>query len=89
MSLTKEAKQKLIADFATTKGDTGSPEVQIAVLTAQIAALAEHMKTHPKDLHSRRGLNSMVTKRRQLLAYVKKQDNARYEALIQRLKLRK
>ena len=89
MSLTKEAKQKLIAEFATAKGDTGSPEVQIAVLTAQISALAEHMKTHAKDFHSRRGLNSMVTKRRQLLAYVKKQDNARYEALIQRLKLRK
>ena len=89
MSLTKEAKQKLIADFATTKGDTGSPEVQIAVLTAEIAALAEHMKSHPKDFHSRRGLNAMVTKRRQLLAYLKKQDNARYEALIQRLKLRK
>ena len=89
MSLTKETKQKLIADFATTKGDTGSPEVQIAVLTAEIAALAEHLKTHPKDFHSRRGLNSMVTKRRQLLAYVKKQDNARYESLIQRLKLRK
>lgn len=89
MSLTKEAKQKLIAEFATTKGDTGSPEVQIAVLTAEIAALAEHIKTHPKDFHSRRGLNSMVTKRRQLLAYVKKQDSARYEALIQRLKLRK
>ena len=89
MSLTKEAKQKLIADYAITQGDTGSPEVQLAVLTAEIAALAEHMKTHPKDFHSRRGLNSMVTKRRQLLAYLKKQDNARYEALIQRLKLRK
>ena len=89
MSLNKETKQKLIAEFATTKGDTGSPEVQIAVLTAEIAALAEHMKNHPKDFHSRRGLNSMVTKRRQLLAYVKKQDNARYEALIQHLKLRK
>ena len=63
--------------------------MQIAVLTAEIAALAEHMKTHTKDFHSRRGLNSMVTRRRQLLAYVKKQDKARYEALIQRLKLRK
>ena len=89
MSLKKEVKQKLIADFAITKGDTGSPEVQVAVLTAEIAALAEHMKTHAKDYHSRRGLNSMVTKRRQLLAYIKKQDNARYESLIQRLKLRK
>ena len=89
MSLTKEAKQKLIADFAITKGDTGSPEVQVAVLTEKINALAEHMKTHPKDYHSRRWLNSMVTKRLQLLAYIKKQDNARYEALIQRLKLRK
>ena len=89
MSLKKEAKQKLIAEFAVTKGDTGSPEVQIAVLSAEIAALAEHMKSHPKDFHSRRGLNSMVTRRRQLLAYVKKQDSARYEDLIARLKLRK
>ena len=89
MSLTKEAKQKLIADFATTKGDTGSPEVQIAVLTEKITALAEHLKTHAKDYHSRRGLTSMVTKRRRLLAYVKKQDSARYETLIARLKLRK
>jgi len=89
MSLTKEAKQKIIADFATTKGDTGSPEVQIAVLTAEIAALAEHMKSHPKDFHSRRGLNAMVTKRRELLAYVKEQSSSRYEDLIARLKLRK
>jgi len=89
MSLKKDAKQKLIADFAIAAGDTGSPEVQIAVLTAEIAALAEHMKAHPKDFHSRRGLNSMVTKRRQLLAYLKKQNNDRYESLIQRLKLRK
>ncbi len=89
MSLNKEAKQKLIADFAIKAGDTGSPDVQIAVLTEKIAALSEHMKTHAKDYHSRRGLTSMVTKRRQLLAYVKKQDNARYEALIARLGLRK
>ena len=85
----QENKKTIIDTFKTHENDTGSPEVQIAVLTAEIAALAEHMKTHTKDFHSRRGLNSMVTRRRQLLAYVKKQDKARYEALIQRLKLRK
>ncbi len=89
MSLTKEQKQQIISDFATTKGDTGSPEVQIAVLTAQIASLAEHMKTHAKDFHSRRGLLAMVANRRRLLAYLKKQNAARYDALISRLGLRK
>lgn len=89
MSFTKEAKQQIIADFATKPGDTGSPEVQIAVLTEKINALSEHIKTHQKDFHSRRGLISMVTKRRRLLGYVKQQDPARYDSLVARLKLRK
>lgn len=89
MSLTKQAKQQIIADFATKPGDTGSPEVQIAVLTEKINTLSEHIKTHQKDFHSRRGLISMVTKRRRLLGYVKQQDGARYDALVARLKLRK
>ena len=89
MSFTKQAKQQIIADFATKPGDTGSPEVQIAVLTEKINALSEHIKTHQKDFHSRRGLISMVTKRRRLLGYVKQQDPARYDSLVARLKWRK
>lgn len=89
MSITKEQKQKIITDFAITTGDTGSAEVQVALLTAEILALAEHMKVHKKDFHSRRGLMAMVANRRRLLAYVKKQDQAKYEALIARLGLRK
>ncbi len=89
MSLTKEIKQKLIADYATTQNDTGSPEVQVAVLTAEIAALSEHLKAHPNDFHSARGLSSRVANRRRLLAYLKKTDSARYDALVKRLKLRK
>ncbi len=89
MSLTKEKKQQVIADFAIKEGDTGSPEVQIAVLTEKIVALSEHMKTHVKDFHSRRGLLKMVANRRKLLKYVKNQDPKRYDALITRLNLRK
>lgn len=89
MSLTKEKKQQVIADFAIKQGDTGSPEVQVAVLTEKIASLSEHMKTHAKDFHSRRGLLKMVATRRKLLQYVKKQDPKRYDALITRLNLRK
>lgn len=89
MSLTKEKKQQIIADFAVKQGDTGSPEVQVAVLTEKITALSEHMKTHAKDFHSRRGLLKMVANRRKLLQYVKKQDPKRYDALITRLNLRK
>lgn len=89
MSITKEAKQKLIAEFATTKNDTGSAEVQIAVLTAEIAALSEHLKSHVNDFHSARGLSSRVANRRRLLGYLKKTDAARYDALVKRLKLRK
>ena len=89
MSITKEQKQQIIKEFATKEGDTGSPEVQIAVLTAQITTLAEHMKAHKKDFHSGRGLLSMVARRRSLLGYLKKTDQTRYEKLIKRLKLRK
>ncbi len=89
MSLNKEAKQKLIAEYATTKNDTGSPEVQVAVLSAEISALSEHLKAHPNDFHSARGLSARVTNRRRLLGYLKKTDNARYDALVKRLKLRK
>ena len=89
MSITKEKKQAIITEYAITKGDTGSADVQVAVLTAEIAALAEHMKVHKKDFHSRRGLMAMVANRRRLLAYIKKEDSARYDALIARLGLRK
>jgi small subunit ribosomal protein S15 len=89
MSLQKEQKQQIIKDFATTDKDTGSPEVQIAILTEKITALAAHMQTHAKDFHSRRGLMKMVEKRRRLLKYVKNADQARYESLINRLGLRK
>ncbi len=89
MSISKEKKAQIIKDYAIKAGDTGSPEVQVAVLSERINALSEHMKTHAKDFHSRRGLMKMVAQRRGLLDYVKKQDNARYEALIKRLNLRK
>ena len=89
MSMSKEKKQALIAEYATTKGDTGSPEVQIALLTEEIKALSEHLKSHKKDFHSARGLMAHVANRRRLLAYLKKSDVQRYEALIARLKLRK
>lgn len=89
MSITKEKKQAIIAEYAIGKDDTGSAEVQVALLTAEIQALAEHMKVHKKDFHSRRGLMAMVANRRRLLAYVKKQDAAKYDSLIARLGLRK
>ena len=89
MSITKEKKSELIKQFAIKEGDTGSPEVQIAVLTERIRNLTEHMKDHKKDFASRRGLLMMVGQRRRLLAYVKKQNPARYETLIKRLGLRK
>ena len=89
MSLTKEAKQKLIADFATTKGDTGSPEVQIALLTNRINELTEHLKVHKNDHHSRRGLLKMVGHRRNLLAYLQKVDIERYREIIKKLGIRK
>jgi small subunit ribosomal protein S15 len=89
MSLTAERKKDLIAQYATGEGDTGSPEVQVAVLSERINGLTEHFKTHVKDNHSRRGLIKMVSQRRRLLDYVKATDVARYEALIQRLGLRR
>ena len=89
MSVTAERKQEIIKDNAQTKGDTGSPEVQVAILTERIANLTEHFKTHAKDNHSRRGLLMLVNKRRSLLDYLKREDNARYTALIAKLGLRK
>ena len=87
--ITKEKKQSIITDYARTPGDTGSPEVQVAVLTARIQELTEHLKENPKDHHSRRGLLKMVGKRRALLSYLKKIDIERYRSLIERLGLRK
>ena len=89
MALATEQKKKIIKKFSREKGDTGSPEVQIALLTAQIDKLAEHLKEHKKDVHSRRGLLSMVAKRRRLLNYLKKRDDKRYKNLTKELKLEK
>jgi len=87
--ITNEKKQAIIEKYATKPGDTGSPEVQVAVLTARIQELTEHLKEHPKDHHSRRGLLKMVGKRRNLLGYLKERDIERYRSLIDRLGLRK
>ena len=89
MSVTAERKQELIKDNARQTGDTGSPEVQVAILTERISNLTEHFKTHAKDNHSRRGLLMLVNKRRSLLDYLKGKDEARYTALIAKLGLRK
>jgi len=89
MSITAERKQALIKDYALKPEDTGSPEVQVAVLSERITNLTEHFKTHKKDNHSRRGLLKLVSQRRRLLDYLKKKDNARYETLIKRLGLRR
>ena len=89
MSVTAEKKQELIKDNARQVNDTGSPEVQVAILTERIRNLTEHFKGHHKDNHSRRGLQMMVNKRRSLLDYLKKKDVERYNALIQKLGLRK
>jgi len=89
MALATDDKKKIIKKFAREKGDTGSPEVQVALLTAQIEKLSEHLKDHPKDVHSRRGLLSMVAKRRRLLVYLAKRDEKRYKALIKSLGLKK
>ncbi len=89
MALTKERKQELIRQFARTTGDTGSPEVQVAILTERIRELTEHLKKHKKDFASRRGLLQMVGKRRSLLAYLRKTDVERYQTLIDKLNLRK
>lgn len=89
MSITPEDKQKVINDFATKSGDTGSPEVQVAILTHRIAALTEHFKTHHKDNHSRRGLLKLVAQRRKLLDYTKAKNEQRYRDLIERLNIRR
>ena len=89
MSVTAERKQEIIKDNAQSKGDTGSPEVQVAILTERIANLTEHFKTHAKDNHSRRGLLMMVNKRRSLLDFLKREDAQRYTDLIGKLGLRK
>ena len=89
MSLTVERKHQLIKDNATKPGDTGSPEVQIALLTERINQLTEHFKTHKKDNHSRRGLLKMVSQRRQLLDYVKRKDEGRYKRVIDKLGIRR
>ena len=89
MSITAERRTTLIAEYATKPGDTGSPEVQVALLSERISNLTEHLKTHAKDFHSRRGLLVLVGQRRGLLDYVKKKDQGRYERLIGRLGLRR
>lgn len=89
MSITAERKQTLIKEYSTKTDDTGSPEVQVAILTERITNLTEHFKTHVKDNHSRRGLLKLVSQRRQLLDYVKKRDEARYKSLIERLGIRR
>ena len=89
MSITAEKKAELIKDNARAEGDTGSPEVQVAILTERIVNLTEHFKTHAKDNHSRRGLLMLVNKRRSLLDYLKKEDAQRYADLIAKLGLRK
>ena len=87
--IAKEKKQAIIAEYGRTPNDTGSPEVQVAILTARINELQDHFNQHPKDHHSRRGLLKMVGKRRNLLAYLKSKDVERYRALIEKLGLRK
>lgn len=89
MSITPERKQTLVKEYAVKSGDTGSPEVQVAILTERIVNLTEHFKTHVKDNHSRRGLLKLVSQRRQLLDYVKKRDEPRYKTLIERLGIRR
>jgi small subunit ribosomal protein S15 len=89
MSITPADKEQLIKDFATGANDTGSPEVQVAILTKRITTLTEHFKTHKKDNHSRRGLLKMVSQRRKLLDYVRGKDEARYRSLIERLGIRR
>jgi small subunit ribosomal protein S15 len=87
--MTKEVKQQVMAEYATHEGDTGSPEVQIALITTRINELTEHLKVHKKDHHSRRGLLKMVGHRRNLLAYLMKNDIERYRSIIKRLNIRK
>ena len=87
--ITVEQRQEIIKDYQTGDNDTGSPEVQVALLTARITNLSEHFKTHKKDKHSRRGLIKLINQRRKLLAYAKRKDAAKYQDLIKRLGLRR
>ena len=89
MSITAERKQELIGEYATKEGDTGSPEVQVAILSERIINLTEHLKIHKKDFHSRRGLLMMVGQRRRLLDYLDNKNSERYQSLITRLELRR
>ncbi|HVL65459.1 MAG TPA: 30S ribosomal protein S15 [Actinomycetota bacterium] len=89
MALVKDDKQTIIEEHARSEGDTGSPEVQVAVLSRRIAELTEHLKTHPKDHHSRRGLLRMVGRRRRLLAYLRREDVERYRSIVAKLGLRR
>ena len=89
MSITAERKTEVVSAYATHEGDTGSPEIQVAILSERIVNLTEHLKTHKKDFHSRRGLLIMVGQRRRLLDYLKRKDKSRYDTLIQRLGLRR
>ncbi len=89
MSITAERRSALVSEYATGKDDTGSPEVQVALLSERIGSLTEHLKIHAKDFHSRRGLLMLVGRRRRLLDYLKRKDQARYTALIGRLNLRR
>ena len=89
MSITPARKQELIRDYATQEGDTGSPEVQVAILSERIKQLTDHLGTHKKDFHSRRGLLMMVGQRRRLLDYLKRKQVSRYERLVERLGLRR
>ena len=89
MSISAERKQQVIQDYAAKAGDTGSPEVQVAILSERIVNLTEHFKTHTKDNHSRRGLLKLVSQRRRLLDYLKARDEGRYQTLIERLGLRR
>jgi small subunit ribosomal protein S15 len=89
MSVTTERKQTIIKEYATTTKDTGSPEVQIAILTERINNLAEHFKAHQNDMHSRRGLLMMVSRRRRLLDYLRRKDDAKYQGILQQLGIRK
>lgn len=89
MALDTSSKQSIIKKFATTKGDTGSPEVQVALLSEKIVKLTDHLKSHKKDNHSRRGLIGLISKRRRLLSYLQKKDVARYKDLVKKLNLAK
>ncbi len=89
MSMNAERRTAILTDYATNAGDTGSPEVQVALITERITTLTEHLKTHAKDFHSRRGLLMLVGRRRRLLDYLKRKDLGRYQSLISRLSLRR